>query len=115
MPSATGIVAIGQRTHKEFCFIVKPSPGSRKSDIVPTQQIPEIRNMFFVSNSHIAVKFHSGKFVHFDSNGSIVHQTDDFTTELDSDAYHIGESELVDGKKYLTMMIEDCQIAIRYN
>ena len=31
----SGMVIVGSRRQKEFCFVIKPSPGSRKLDIVP--------------------------------------------------------------------------------
>ena len=74
MPLTTNLIAVGQKEHKDFCFVVKPSPGSRKSDIVGFQQIAEIREMLFVSNQHILVRFNGGKTVTLRSNGAIVHQ-----------------------------------------
>ena len=38
----TSMIATCHKSHKTFCFVVKPSPGSRKSDIVGFQQIAEI-------------------------------------------------------------------------
>ena len=38
----TSMIATCHKQHKTFCFVVKPSPGSRKSDIVGFQQIAEI-------------------------------------------------------------------------
>ena len=37
MPLTTGMIAVGRRGHKEFCFVVKPSPGSRRTDLVSFQ------------------------------------------------------------------------------
>ena len=74
MPLTTNLIAVGQKNHKEFCFVVKPSPGSRKSDIMGFQQISEIDDMLFVSNQHILVRFKGNKTVTLQSNGAIVHQ-----------------------------------------
>ena len=37
MPLTTNVIAQCQRSHKEFCFVVKPAPGSRKISIVGYQ------------------------------------------------------------------------------
>ena len=34
MPMTTAMVAVGHRSHKEFAFVVKPSPGCKKLDLV---------------------------------------------------------------------------------
>ena len=68
------MIAVGQKDHKEFCFAVRPSPGSRKTDIMGFQQINEINQMFFVSNQHILVRFKGNKTVVLQSNGAIVPQ-----------------------------------------
>ena len=33
----TNIIALAQQNHKEFCFVVKPAPGSRRINIVGYQ------------------------------------------------------------------------------
>ena len=50
IPSHTGMIALGQRRHVEFCFVLKPSPGSRILDLVPHKQIPDIEDMRFVTD-----------------------------------------------------------------
>lgn len=92
---------------KEFFFDVKPSPGSRKLDIVSTRQIPEITDLLFTTNNDVLAKFSHGKLVHFMSNGTVVHQVEDevckhFDTQEGEPAKIIAESELSDGNKYLT-------------
>lgn len=34
MSMTTNMISTCQRNHKEFCFVVKPAPGSRKVSIV---------------------------------------------------------------------------------
>jgi hypothetical protein len=35
VPMHSGLIAVGASKQKEFCFVIKPSPGSRKLDLVP--------------------------------------------------------------------------------
>ena len=70
----TNIIAQCHRSHKKFCFVVKPSPGSRKVNIVGFQQLHEIDQMLFVSNSHVLLKFKGNKAVTLLSNGCIHQQ-----------------------------------------
>ena len=37
MSMTSNIIAIAQKNHSEFCFIVKPAPGSRRINIVGYQ------------------------------------------------------------------------------
>ena len=67
------MILVCQRNQKEFCFVMKPNPGSRKVSIVGYQQLHEIEQMLFVSNTHVLLKFRGGKTVTLLSNGSIVH------------------------------------------
>ena len=73
MSMTTNIIAQCQRYHKEFCFLVKPAPGSRQVNIVGFQQLHEIEQMLFVSNSHVLIKLRGGKAVTLLSNGCIMH------------------------------------------
>ena len=73
----SGMVAVGQRKHEEFCFVMKPSPGSRKLDLVPYSQIPDIKDMIFVTNNHVLVMFKNDNNVHYSSNGDVIHQMDE--------------------------------------
>ena len=100
----TGMVIVGHRSHKEFAFIVKPSPGSRKLDLVAFQQIPEIQDMTFISNNHVQVKFGYDTFPYtadFEANGTVYHQ--DYGKNVDGTCQYrfIGGSELRGGTKYL--------------
>ena len=68
----SSIVTIAQNNSKEFCFVMKPAPGTRRTDIMAFNFIPEIEKMTFVSNYHVLVKFKYGKTVTFEANGEIV-------------------------------------------
>ena len=108
MPLTTNMIAVGQKEHKEFCFVVKPSPGSRKSDIVGFQQINEMQDMLFVSNQHILVRFNGGKTVTLRSNGAIVHQSARVQDLLDKEnAIIVCESQVEFGKKFLVLYDKD--------
>ena len=100
------MVAIAEKGYQEFCFIVKPSPGSRKTDIVSGKQIPDIEEMFFVSNNHVLVKFKYGKTVLCMSNGSVIDIKDDRLRgeffENDHCGKIKGQSVLYEDKKYLS-------------
>ena len=67
------MIALGQRRHVEFCFVLKPSPGSRILDLVPHKQIPDIEDMRFITDSHLLVRLKK-RAVFFYSNGTVLHQ-----------------------------------------
>ena len=73
MSMTTNMVFVGQRNQKEFCFCVKPAPGSRKISIVGFQQLHEIEQMLFVTNTLVLLNFRGGKSVTLLANGSIIH------------------------------------------
>ena len=106
IPKTTSLIAVAERGYKEFCFIIKPSPGSRKTDIVSTKQIPDIEDMFFVSNNHVLVKFKYGKAVLCMSNGSVIDIKDDRLRgeffECNNTGKINGQSVLENDIKYLS-------------
>ena len=65
---------LAQKDHEEFYFVTKPAPGKRRINIVGYQQVHELQQMIFVSNTHLLVKFSGGKAVTLLSNGSVVPQ-----------------------------------------
>lgn len=73
MSMTTNMVIVGQKEQREFCFVLKPAPGTRKISVVGYQQLHEIEQMLFVSNSHLLLNFRGGKSVTLLSNGSIIH------------------------------------------
>ena len=100
------MIATCHREHKTFCFVVKPSPGSRKSDIVGFQQIAEIDQMYFVSNQHILVRFKDSKTVTLRSNGTIVNQHQRVQEILDNqNASIVAATDVEFGKMFLTLFI----------
>ena len=74
MSMTINVIAQCQRNHQEFCFVVKPAPGSRKVNILGFQQLHEITQMILVSNTHLLMKFRGGKAVTLLSNGCIMTQ-----------------------------------------
>ena len=99
----TNLIAQCQRDHKEFCFVVKPAPGSRKLNVVGFQQLHEIKQMLFVSNNHVLMKFRGGKTVTLLSNGCIVHQDKRVKRYLEENSTIIGESQISRSKKIVLL------------
>ena len=105
------MIATCHKEHKTFCFLVKPSPGSRKSDIVGFQQIAEIDQMYFVSNQHILVRFKDSKTVTLRSNGTIVNQHQRVQEILDNqNASIVASTDVEFGKMFLTLFIVENNI-----
>ena len=98
------MIAQCQRNHTEFCFVVKPAPGSRKITFVGHHQLHEIDQMLFISNNHVLMKFRGGKSVTLLSNGSILHQEARIQVYLDQNSKIVGESQIYKGKK--TVLLE---------
>lgn len=67
-------------------------------NIVGYQQVSELEQMLFVTNTHVLVKFNGGKAVTLLSNGSIVSQPKRIQQHLE-DCEIIGESQFSEGKK----------------
>ena len=82
MSKTSGMIMTGSKRNKEFCFVVKPSPGSRKTVLVSEQQIPEIEDMIFISNFQMLVKFRNGKSVTFKADGSVIDYESEVLTRL---------------------------------
>ena len=93
------VVITAQREHTQFCFIVKPAPGSRRVNILGYQQLHEIEQMLFVTNNHVLLKFRGGKAVTLMSNGSSVPQTDRVQRILEENATVVGESQIFNSQK----------------
>ena len=74
MSMTANFIALAQRNHKEFCFVINPAPGSRRVNIVGYQQLYEIEQMLFVTNTHVLLKLRGGKAVTLMLNGSILPQ-----------------------------------------
>ena len=102
MSMTANMIALGTKGHREFCFIVKPAPGSRRVNIVGYQQLSELNQMYFVSNTHVLLKFNGGKAVTLLSNGSIVPQRPRVQRYLE-DSEVIGESQISNGKKNILL------------
>ena len=103
MSMTTNQIAQCQRNHKEFCFVVKPAPGSRKLNIVGFQQQYEIEQMIFVSNNHVLMRFRGGKTVTLLSNGCIVHQDKRVKRYLEENSKIVGESQISLSKKIVLL------------
>lgn len=88
-----------QRDHEEFCFVVKPAPGSRRVNIVGFQQLHEIDQMLFVSNLHVLIKFRGDKAVTLLSNGCILQQEDRIQRYIEEHSKIVGESQIYRGNK----------------
>ena len=86
--------------HKNFRFIVSPSPGSRSLDIMSYQHLHEIEHTTFVTEDHVLVKFNSGKIVTFKSDGTIA---DDMPEDMGKNPKIIAESALNKGLKFVAI------------
>ena len=71
MSLTTNMISLCERNHNEYCFVVKPNPGSRKLNIVGFQKLHEIEQMLFISNMHVLLKFRGGMAVTLLANGCI--------------------------------------------
>lgn len=103
MSMTTNLIAQCKNSNKEFCFVVKPAPGSRKLNIVGFQQLHEIEQMLFVSNNHVLMKFRGGKTATLLSNGCIIHQDKRVKRYLEENSTIIGESQISKGKKIVLL------------
>ena len=65
------MIATCHRDHQEYCFVVRPSIGSRKIDLVGTQFSNQISAMAFVSDDIVFIKLKNGRCLTFSSNGLI--------------------------------------------
>ena len=55
MPMTTNMIAVGYNNNREFSFVVKPSPGTKRTELVGFRYQYEIKEMLFVTNQHILV------------------------------------------------------------
>ena len=97
------MLLVAQKNQREFCFVLKPAPGTRRISIVGYQQLHEIEQMLFVTNQHVLLKFRGGKAVTLLSNGSVIHQEPRVQDLLEKCEKIIGESQIFRGKKYLIL------------
>ena len=106
IPKTSSLVAVAERGYKEFCFIMKPSPGTRKIDIISSKQIPDIEDMFFASNNHVLIKFKYGKSLLCMTNGSVIDIKDERLRgeffENSTTGKIIGQSVMENDTKYLS-------------
>ena len=107
LPLTSYMIATGQKDHKNFCFLVKPSPGSRSLNTVSYQHMYEIEEVLFVTNNHVLVKFRFGKIVTFRANGNIVFQSRMVQDYLDSDPKLIPQSAVKRGKRLVALDIKE--------
>ena len=117
MSKTAGIIATGQRDSKEFCFVIKPAPGSRKNNVVSSQRIPDIEEMVFISNYQVLVKFKYGKCVVFYADGSAnVYANQGLRDILDSTDWKTfaGQSLLVDDTKYIAINVDEIFLVVKF-
>lgn len=116
MSMTTNMITLCEKNHSEFCFVVKPAPGSRRVNIVGYQQLHEIEQMLFVSNTHVLLRLRGGKTVTIMANGSIVPQLPRVQKLLEENSRVVGESQIYNGRK--TVLLEqkygDSAKQIRY-
>ena len=102
MNETTSMIAIGHWDQQEFNFVVKPSPGSRKTGLISFRSTPQIQDMLFVANYHVLVRFKHNRAVTFKSNATVIHQPREVQAVLDDASLQIlGESYIEAGAKFL--------------
>lgn len=58
LKQTTSMIAVCQkRNQDEFCFLIKPSPSTRKVHLVRMEKKQMIKEVLFVTNHHILVQF----------------------------------------------------------
>ena len=104
MNLSSNMISQCQRNHSEFCFVVKPAPGSRQITTVGYRRLSEIIEMYFVSNYYVLIKFRGGDLLTLYENGLIVMQPEDVRKYFNGDSKIVGESQ--GGKKTLLLEIK---------
>lgn len=108
MPKTTNLIAVANKDkRRSSCFLVRPSPGSRRTDFIPSNQIPEVEDMIFVSNCHILVQFKNKMYITFKANGSICEQSKEVQQYLDHASKKLSESVLENNTKYFALLCNE--------
>ena len=84
MQNTSNMLVTGANKNNQYCFLVKPSPGHRRTDLLSTAQFHELQNMYYVSNEHVILKLNSGNSLTFNINGQCVTQAPKVQYILDS-------------------------------
>ena len=72
MQNTSNMLVTGANEKHQHCFLVKPSPSHRRTDLMSTAQFHEVDNMYYVSNRQLVIKLHSGDSLCFNVNGQCV-------------------------------------------
>ena len=103
----TNLIAVGYTPELEFSFVIKPSPDSKQSELTGFQFLQQTKEMIFVSNKHVLVRFESGKIVIFEPNGTIVNQDEKVQKVLDQVTVIEGSSFVVNEKMCLVVCLRN--------
>ena len=87
-------------------FLVKPSPGTKYLSTVSYQQVFEIKDMCFVTNEHIMVKFDFGLITIWKANGQLVYQRSEVKEFLDQDPKVVAQSNIINGTSFVALEIK---------
>ena len=60
MSNTSNMIATASNGNHDFRFLVKPSPGKRRTDLICSSQFSDIAFMEFISNHHLLVCFKGG-------------------------------------------------------
>ena len=74
MQNTSNMLVTGANEKNQHCFLIKPSPSHRRTDLLSSAQFHEVDNMYYVSNMHVVLKLHSGTSLCFNVNGQSVTQ-----------------------------------------
>ena len=107
MATTTNMIAVAHESEKGSCFLVRPAPGNRRTDVIPTKQISDIEDMLFVSNEHILVQFKNKAFVTFNADGTVQEQNEEVRQHLDNEATKLAESALENDNKYVAFLCNE--------
>ena len=115
MPLTSYMLATAQHSHKGFCFVVSPSPGSRSLNTVSHQHVSEIEEFLFVTELHMLVKFRFGKLVVFHVDGSIVFdQPREVQEHLESSSTIVAQSALNQGLKFVAIDNKRSMVVLKW-
>ena len=95
MNNTTNMLVIAVNKKNQYCFLVKPAPGLRRTDLLSAAQKEIITNMYFVSNHHVIIKTKTGFSTCFDIRGKAVSQPRDVQEQILNSDYEVVSKKIV--------------------
>ena len=84
MNNTSNLIATASNKDHVFCFLIKPSPGRRRVDLICNSQFSEVSQIGFVSNKHVFVKFKTGESLTLEVSGKAITQSNKVQFILDN-------------------------------